>query len=433
MKRYLLVASLFIAAFIITTVGNVGNSDAQKNSRLCGISIGTMAIISEIKQPSGKDERKSVDKFCKNLASLITEELRAKGKSTKGIVNYKRVECQKVARTMSGGKSSYDLCSKMNTTTYTHYHNYSWDRIRGMKPLYKFIYKGGNKFDSSIISTQLFTNNLVLSTDDKKCTNHGSLGKCIQDFVELLKRKKNRCPKCDLKGAKLSKVKLNYATLNKANLSGADLSGAKLNYARLSKANLSKAKLSKASLERSYLNGANLSGANLEGAYMYEVILNKADLRGANLSKAFLVGATLNKANLKGAQLEGATWTDGTKCGKGSIGKCIQDWVGILKRKKNRCPKCDLKEANLSKANLKGADLSGAHLRGADLTGADLSKADLTGADLMHAKLSKANLSGANLSKAKLYRTNLSGAKLEGATWTDGTKKCKKGSIGKCK
>ena len=138
---------------------------------------------------------------------------------------------------MSGGKSSYDLCSKMNTTTYTHYHNYSWDRIRGIKPLYKFIYKGGNKFDSSIISTQLFTNNLVLSTDDKKCTNHGSLGKCIQDFVEILKRKKNRCPKCDLK---------------------------------------------------------------------------EANLKGANLFSA----------NLSGVKLEGATWTDGKKGKKGSIGKC---------------------------------------------------------------------------------------------------------------
>ena len=47
MRRYIIVASLFIAAFIITTVGNVGNVDAQKDSRLCGISIGPVGFLVE--------------------------------------------------------------------------------------------------------------------------------------------------------------------------------------------------------------------------------------------------------------------------------------------------------------------------------------------------------------------------------------------------
>ena len=48
-------------------------------------------------------------------------------------------------------------------------------------------------------------------------------------------------------------------------------------------------------------------------------------------------------------------------------------------------------------------------------------------------KCLRCDLRKANLSKADLSWAKLKGAKLMGATWTDGTKKCKKGSIGKCK
>ena len=48
----------------------------------------------------------------------------------------------------------------------------------------------------------------------------------------------------------------------------------------------------------------------------------KCDLRSANLTGANLKGAYLRRADLSGADLSGATWTDGRKCGKGSIGKC---------------------------------------------------------------------------------------------------------------
>jgi hypothetical protein len=43
------------------------------------------------------------------------------------------------------------------------------------------------------------------------------------------------------------------------------------------------------------------------------------------LSKADLMDARLTGANLTKAYLSGATWTDGIKCGKGSIGKCVRD------------------------------------------------------------------------------------------------------------
>ncbi len=61
-------------------------------------------------------------------------------------------------------------------------------------------------------------------------------------------KKTNNCKKCDLSGAKLNNLFLEYADLSGANLSGADLSNAMLSGGNLSGANLS---------------GANLSDANL--------------------------------------------------------------------------------------------------------------------------------------------------------------------------
>ena len=55
------------------------------------------------------------------------------------------------------------------------------------------------------------------------------------------------------------------------------------------------------------------------------------DRTNANLTKANLYKANLTKANLYKANLTGATWTDGRKCGKGSIGKCVRDkWKPIM-------------------------------------------------------------------------------------------------------
>ena len=111
------------------------------------------------------------------------------------------------------------------------------------------------------------------------------------DKKDLAKLKKtNQCIKCNLIGANLSGD----------NLGGADLTDANLVQARLS--------------------GANLSGTNL-----YKANLIGANLGGANLTKADLYKANLTGANLTKADLSGATWTDGIKCGKGSIGECVRD------------------------------------------------------------------------------------------------------------
>lgn len=104
--------------------------------------------------------------------------------------------------------------------------------------------------------------------------------------VQTLK-KTNNCKKCDLSGAKLSNLFLEYADLSGANLSGADLSNAMLANANLSKANLTNANLS-----------------------------------NANLSYVVLTGADVTKANLNKAYLDQATWINGKMCKVGSIGVC---------------------------------------------------------------------------------------------------------------
>ena len=131
------------------------------------------------------------------------------------------------------------------------------------------------------------------------------------DKKDLAKLKKtNQCIRCKLIEADLYKADLSWANLSRANLYRAYLNWANLYKANLIGANLGGAKLTKADLRSADLSGANLTEANLD----------RANLSGANLS-----GARLYRANLFAANLTDATWTDGRKCGKGSIGYCVRD------------------------------------------------------------------------------------------------------------
>ena len=86
------------------------------------------------------------------------------------------------------------------------------------------------------------------------------------------------------------------------------------------------AKCIKCNLGGAILKKTDLIGADLRKANLIKANLTKADLYKANLTGAILLGANLTKADLSGA-----TWTDGIKCGKGSIGKCVRDkWKPIM-------------------------------------------------------------------------------------------------------
>jgi uncharacterized protein YjbI with pentapeptide repeats len=91
--------------------------------------------------------------------------------------------------------------------------------------------------------------------------------------------------------------------------------------------NLTGASLQEANLIRANLQGANLiqadlRGANLQGANLMQASLFQANLSGANLQGALLAGAQLRWTNLMEANLSGAIWSNGHKCGLGSIGVC---------------------------------------------------------------------------------------------------------------
>ncbi len=61
-----------------------------------------------------------------------------------------------------------------------------------------------------------------------------------------------------------------------------------------------------------------------------------------------------------------------------------------------------------------------------------LEDAVLHHAKLKGANLAQGNLERANLSDAKLDGANLQGVRMAGAIWTDGTTRCKGGSVGEC-
>ncbi|MFB2937584.1 pentapeptide repeat-containing protein [Aerosakkonemataceae cyanobacterium BLCC-F154] len=131
----------------------------------------------------------------------------------------------------------------------------------------------------------------------------------------------------------------------------------------------------------------------------------RCDLRGADLRGANLGGADLREAKLEGAYLGGANLW-GTNLESASMEGT--NLVGA-----------NLGDANLEGANLEGANLGNANLEGASLGGANLGNAKLWDAKLWDANLENANLSGANLRNANLESASLVGANLRNAKLQD--------------
>ncbi len=84
----------------------------------------------------------------------------------------------------------------------------------------------------------------------------------------------------------------------------------------------------------------------------------------------------------------------------------------------NRCPGCDLRDAQLEGVSLRGADLSEANLQGANLRNADLRYANFRSANLSEAILIAADLEAANFSQANLQEVDIRGANLKDAVVT---------------
>ncbi|MFM7904338.1 MAG: pentapeptide repeat-containing protein [Microcystis sp.] len=91
--------------------------------------------------------------------------------------------------------------------------------------------------------------------------------------------------------------------------------------------------------------------------------------------------------------------------------------------KTNKCPKCDLRGANLRGANLSNSFLQGADLSMANLTGAILINANLSDVILVGAKLVNADFTGIKCNYVG-FRINFSSADLSGAKFIDSSCAC---------
>lgn len=177
-----------------------------------------------------------------------------------------------------------------------------------------------------------------------------------------------------LKGADLELVQLpqedlSHSDLTGANLRGANLEGANLSFAKLTKADMRAIRL-RDTEEGKWVN-TNLKGANLTRARLDETLLRGADLQGAKLDEASLKNADLSAgfitdrygsclatsncmgASFRNADLRGAKLTT-----------CLKD--ANLDGADLRGAKLGLVEgATLRNADLRGADLSAAfgHIR----------------------------------------------------------------------
>ncbi len=100
-------------------------------------------------------------------------------------------------------------------------------------------------------------------------------------------------------------------------LSNINLEGAYLRNITLENASLSGSNLRNAELEGTNFKGAKLKRTNLEKADLDRANFTNADLRGANLYKASIQQTIFTNANL-----ENATWINGKRCVKGSLGEC---------------------------------------------------------------------------------------------------------------
>ena len=138
MKCNVMFLALLFTAFLFPTVGSVSNADAQPGSRLCGISVGAIHMLVEIKQPNSKKGRKKMNRFCDKVANGVEQELKAKGIDTANAIFYKRTECEAVARDISRDKSSFDICDLMKRTSVGN----------GANP-YTITWNGGDNFEAT--------------------------------------------------------------------------------------------------------------------------------------------------------------------------------------------------------------------------------------------------------------------------------------------
>jgi hypothetical protein len=101
------------ASLMVSTTAN-----AQKGSRLCGVTVGTTFVGVEIKQPGNQSGRNAADNFCRQLSGDLSNKLMAEGAPAAMVIRLNpRTECEAVARTISGGARSESICDLMDRSS----------------------------------------------------------------------------------------------------------------------------------------------------------------------------------------------------------------------------------------------------------------------------------------------------------------------------
>ena len=128
----------------------------------------------------------------------------------------------------------------------------------------------------------------------------------------------------DFRDASLINTRLGGCNLETARFDGANARDAGFSGANAKNASFRNATLEKASLYKTDAQGANFDGVQAKGAEFKEANLIGASFEGADLRGADFKDAKIDGANFKNAKLGRATWIDGKRCKKGSVGECKQ-------------------------------------------------------------------------------------------------------------
>ena len=126
----------------------------------------------------------------------------------------------------------------------------------------------------------------------------------------------------DLKGSFLPNSNLSFASFIQVNFDKSIMMNSNLSFGTFPESTFVRANLYEtitigANFEKTDFTGSNLTRVDFMGATLIE-----ANFQNANLIEADFSSANITNANFDGANLNNATWTDGNKCGQGSIGVC---------------------------------------------------------------------------------------------------------------
>jgi len=126
----------------------------------------------------------------------------------------------------------------------------------------------------------------------------------------------------DLQGSYLPNSNLSFSGFIQVNFDKSIMMNSIFAYGVFSESSFIRANLYESNFQGANLEKSNFTSANLTRAKFFGSSLIEANFTNANLVEADFTSANILNAVFEGANLNGATWTNGEKCGPNSIGEC---------------------------------------------------------------------------------------------------------------